>query len=249
MRRRWERIPPVAWALVAAVVVIGAVGGKWLWPWLTREAGVVVATPVAPARFQLSTVELKRGEVACVENAVIPSDAAVYMFAGSLPPDVEARRAPRLEVRASGDGWRARGEIPRGWPHGLSARLDPPPRDVVGRVCLRNRGHVTAVLNANAEPGATGRAFSTHDGKRTDAAINLQLLRGEPASRLSRLGEMVERATSFSWAPLGKGFGLVLLVLVVVLTPLCAVGAVLWAMAGERRSDGPRDDDGYPGTP
>jgi hypothetical protein len=230
----WRRIPPPVWALVAALVIIGAVGSRWMASWLTRDGGVRVSTPVPPARFGLTTITVAPGRRACVLNVTIPAGGEVAGLGGSVPTN---KPGPPLTATLTAPGYLARSAVRRGWPEGLAFRFRPPAHDVVGRFCLRNEGRVPFVLNANNEPGVGLRSTSTLDGKPTPTVASLEFRKIAPATRLSRLGTMIDRAVAFSWGPLAGWSGRLLALLVLLLVPIGGVGAVLWAMEADRRAE------------
>jgi hypothetical protein len=245
----WRRVPLGLWALLGAVVVIGGVGLRWELPWLTRDGGVRVATPVPPQGFGLSTVALRRDKPVCIQDVLLPSATQVVSLGGSVPT---GKPGPPIDVTIAAPGYRHMATIARGWPQGLRVTIPSPPRDVLASICLESRAKTPAVLNANG--GFVVRAFMTVDGQRGGPVVAVDLLRSAPASRLSRLPTMLDRAADFTWRPLGGGFARVLLALVLLLVGVGAVGALLWAMAlDNRRQTGAPDAEApasaYPEEP
>lgn len=226
----WRRVPLPLWALLGAVVVIGGVGLRWELSWLTRDGGVRVATPVPPQNFGVSTVALRRDKPVCIQDVLLPSATQVVSLGGSVPT---GKPGPPIDVTIAAPGYRHTATIARGWPQGLRVTIPSPPRDVLASICLVSRSKIPAVLNANG--GTVVRAFMTVDGRRGGPVVAVDLLRSAPASRLSRLGTMLDRAADFTWRPLGGGLARVLLALVLLLVPVGAVGALLWTMALDNR--------------
>ncbi len=226
----WQRVPLPLWALLGAVVVIGGIGLRWELPWLTRDGGVRVATPVPPQGFGLSTVALQRGKPVCIQDVLLPSATQVVSVGGSVPT---GKPGPSVDVTIAAPGYRHTATVARGWPQGLQVTIPSPPRDVLASICLESRSKIPAVLNANG--GTVVRAFTTVDGQRGGPVVSVDLLRSEPASRLSRLGLMLDRAAEFTWRPLSGGLARVLVALVLLLVPVGAVGALLWTMELDRR--------------
>jgi hypothetical protein len=230
----WRRVPLPLWALLGAVVVIGAVGLRWELPWLTRDGGVRVATPVPPQGFGLSTVALERGKPVCIQDVLLPAATQVVSLSGSVP---SGKPGPPVAVTIAGPGYRHTATIARGWPEGLRVTIPSPPRDVLATICLESRAKDAALLNANGTTVA--RAFTTVDGQRGGPVVAVDLLRSAPESHLARLGTMLDRAADFSWRPLSGGLARVLLALVLLLVPIGAVGALLWTMELDRRQSAP----------
>ncbi len=226
----WRRVPLPLWALLGAVIVIGGIGLRWELPWLTRDGGVRVATPVPPQGFGLSTVALQRDKPVCIQDVLLPPATQVISLGGSVPT---GKPGPPVDVTITAPGYRHTATIARGWPQGLHVTIPSPPRDVLASICLASRSKIPAVLNANA--GMVVRAYMTVDGKRGGPVVAVDLLRSEPASRLSRLGTMLDRAADFTWRPFDGGVARVLLALVLLLVPVGAVGALLWTMALDNR--------------
>jgi hypothetical protein len=234
MMGRVRAVPPALWALLAAILVIGGVGLRWELPWLTRDSGVRVSTPVPPARFGLKTVTLKRNGRVCVANLLIPAGADVIGMGAAVGT---GHRPPRIDFSLQAPGYRWSGTLPRGWPDGFAPHYRPPAADVIGTLCLSNPSRVPIVINANNEPGAVIRVVATVDGKAAAATPAIEFRVAQPASRLSRLGTMLDRAADFSWRPLSGTIAKLLLALVLLLVPVGAVGALLWTMEADRRRE------------
>jgi hypothetical protein len=226
----WRRVPLPLWALLGAVVVIGGIGLRWELPWLTRDGGVRVATPVPPQGYGLSTVALARHKPVCIQDVLLASETQVVSLGGSVPT---GKPGPSIDVTIVAPGYRHTATIARGWPQGLRITIPSPPHDVLASICLETGSKIPAVLNANA--GTVVRAYMTVDGQRGGPVVAVDLLRSAPASRLSRLGTMLDRAADFTWRPLSGGFARVLVALVLLLVPVGAVGALLWTMALDNR--------------
>lgn len=233
--------PPAVWAFLATAVVVVAVAGNWLLPWLTRDTYVRVSTPVPPQGFGVTPMNLERGKPVCINDVLLPAATQVAALGGNPGAN---KRPPAIDVTVTAPGYRHATTIEPGWPRGLTFDLPSPKGDVIGRICLETRARRPVVLNANAGP--TVRAYTTVDGERTGAPVSIELRRTDPESRLSRLGTTIDRAMDFSWRPLGGGFGRLLAVLVVLLVGVGSVAALLWAMEADRRgprAGGPDEED------
>jgi hypothetical protein len=233
MRRavaRLRRIPLPAVAGAAAVLVVAAVALHWMLPWLTRPNVARLSTPVPPATFGLTTIEVKPRHEACVTGVMIPAEAQLAGFGGSVP---SGKPAPPVQATVSGPGgYVARGRAPHRWPGGLWFGFRSPPHDLVGQICLRNMGKVAFVLNSTTQ--AT-RSRSTLDGRAVPTTASLELRHAGTPSRLEQLGTTIDRAVAFSWRPFTGGIGRLLALLVVLLVPAGAIGALVWAMALDGR--------------
>jgi hypothetical protein len=238
-RETWRRVPLPLWALLGAVLVIGGVGLRWELPWLTRDSGVRVATPVPPQNFGISTVALNRRKPVCIQDVLMPAATEVVNLGGSVPT---GKPGPPIDVTITAAGFRHTATIERGWPKGLSIPVPARSKDLLASICLESRSKTPAVLNANG--GTVVRAYTTVDGTRGGPVVAVDLL-GSPASRLSRLGTMLDRAADYTWRPLSGGIARVLLALVLLLVPIGAVGALLWTMQLDRR----REAEGAEGQP
>jgi hypothetical protein len=105
-----------------------------------------------------------------------------------------------------------------------------PPRDEIGKLCVRNASRSRLSFVATNEPIAIGLARTTIDGKEVPGqAIELELLEGRTESVLGRLGAIIHHAADFTGNLMPFWMAWLLAVAVVVGTPL-AIFAAYWAV-------------------
>lgn len=217
----------------AALVAILGVLTQWR-PFVTVERDVITATPSLAGIFQRDVVELRRGESACVAPVRFSPDTRRLALLAVAPlgtgqATVAARASDgswRTSVRAARFGAKVDGP--------LQVRLPAaPPRDLVGRVCVRNDGPTPFGLVGTAEGRSDAPAVTTVDGEaRPDVALTL--LEERPASLLSRTGEVLGHASTLT-SGLVPTFVLWLVSVGLLLATLAGIPYALWAAV--------RDDD------
>ena len=225
MRRLPRPGLPVEVALVGAVALL-LLGIYFFGPWLTGERGIVAATPVAFPSGEPAVIDFDGGEEACLSDVGVPSEAGRGV--------VGVRTAgARLEATIAGPGYRATAPVrPAG--DGLATfDFQPPPRDVIARVCLRNDGRRAVVLTATGEiRGVSGQSATTVEGRPHPADVSLRLEEPEPQSVLAHASDGFERLAL--WKP--GIVGVPLLWLVALLVAFAVPALVLWSLASALRS-------------
>ena len=222
--------PRLLVVIVAAVFVL--VAGLAFGPALLRKRTPAERT-VTPAPLQVSaTIPLGAGAQACSSPVPLTPGAQVATVILDQPEE----SSPPLAVTADGPGYRSppstidagiSGRVP------VSVRLEPPERELFGRVCVRNTGNGTANLVGTEEFRTTSLVVTSVDGEPVAPDMTLLLQQDRTVSALGFLPEMLDRMAAF------RGFLGVpwllwpLLVLVVAGVP----AAVLYVFARVVRAD------------
>ncbi len=219
-------------ATVLAAVLI-ALGALVLYaPVLTRETRPVASTATPVSRAAPAQVALGPGEEACTDQVALGPDAQV----AELRADPGERRGPRLEVRTIADGRRsAPAAVPAGYrgDSTLEVAIDPPPRSVIGELCVANAGARDVDLIGTTDARTTTRSATKVDGRPVAPDLQLRFFEAEPQRLVSRLGEVFDRMATLKGA----------LVAPWVLWLLAAVlfagvpAATLWMIHGALRED------------
>ena len=205
----------VAFVLLAVVLFDRVVGEE-------RTRIAVVGAP--PPTLSESPVVLPAGKRLCITRTLLSPRADVVEL---IVSEQQKRPTPALELVAEGKGHRAAVRIPPGpaGRHPVTARLNPPDRDLIGQVCVRARSEV--VLVGTTEFHSISRSISFIDGERIPPDPALKFYTADEVGLLDDLGGVVDRMTiargflGASWIVWG------LLVLVAVGVP----AAVLTAFA------------------
>lgn len=213
----------------AAFVVLAAL---LFGPALTRERQPVASTAAPSPFFGTTPIDLRQGQQLCAEDILIPPDAKIAQMVMEQPAD---RPSPPLEVRLSGPGYdSAPSRVEPGIAGGtiVYVDIDPPDREVFGRLCVRNLGRTSARLVGTTEFRTQAAQQASVDGEPIAADLTLTFLDDRRVSALAFLPEIVDRMTTFR-AFLGAEWLLwLLLVLVVVGVPAAAFYALYRALAG-----------------
>jgi hypothetical protein len=185
-------------AAAAALLVLLYVGLAHMGPWLGQHRQAIVSTPSLGGVIGNTPVTLKPGAQACVAPVPFGSDLRSLQV-----NPYAARRAQPLDVTIDAPGYHAAGRIaaeyPTGVATGASAVLSAPPRDLVGRVCVRNAGTAAVTLAATNEARSIGLARTTVDGRPTADGAGIALsLRGGDGSALARLSTIVDHAAALT---------------------------------------------------
>ena len=216
--------------VVAAVFVL--VAGLAYGPALLRKRTPAERT-VTPAPLQVSTmIPLGPGAQACASPVPLTPGAQLVTIILDQPKET----SPPLAVTADGPGYRSpsatiesgiSGRVP------VKARLEPPQRELFGRVCVRNDGKETANLVGTEEFRTSSLVETTVDDVPVAPDMTLLLEQDRSVSVLGFLPEMLERMSAFRGF-LGATWLLwPLLVLIVAGVP----AAVLYAFARVVRAD------------
>ncbi|HMJ03843.1 MAG TPA: hypothetical protein VK506_12935 [Conexibacter sp.] len=225
--------PRLVAAVCAAAIVLGAVGA--LLPALLEDD---VGTSSTPVRRDLVAhdVTLAPDQRVCVANVALDRDSAVARLRVRRVPAAGAT----LRVVATGPGHRAAGIVVLG-AQGASAEgaavdvpLAPPPRSLVGTLCMRHEGGGTVELVGTDHPRATVRSSASLDGVPLRQAPSVSLLQARERSTLARTSELVDRAAALS--PFGPWLFWALIPLLLLGLPALVVTALWRAMAADEPS-------------
>lgn len=212
-------------ALGAALVVI---------PFVTRDRVVLASTPQPPAPTAISLVELRSGQEACLDKAVLDehSERAV------LSVGTYGRAPSPLRLTITGPGLREVKQIPPTYTDNLpiSVPVDPPDKAVVTTICVRNDGNRKIALYGGSD--RTSRSTTRVDGEPI-GVTNFTIIFAEAGrhSLLARLPLAIERMQAFK--PDTPLLAWLVAVLFVIGMPL----VVVWAYATGAGSD---EDRGEP---
>ncbi|HEY8584392.1 MAG TPA: hypothetical protein VIL49_15650 [Capillimicrobium sp.] len=222
--------PRVALPAIVVLLFVVVALASWL-PWATVDRRATTATPTPPAFEEITPVVLRPGEQACVSEVAFSTEtrAASVLSAGKQVD------GPPLRVEARAEGWTATGEIEGGYDRytGLQATLEPPPRDVLGELCVTNAGDRAAELQGSAEPRVTTRSETTVEGEPSPSRMTLLLTEGVDRSLADRPGQILQRIAAFK-PPIVGSWSLSLLALLVVLgVPAAVLVAVKRGIADE----------------
>jgi hypothetical protein len=220
------------WAAVAGAVVVVVLGVWKVLPWMRLEHPSVVGSPSLGGVIGLNPAVVPRGRSACVEPVPLTGDIREVQVL------VDAGRGPApIDVELSAPGYRATGRIAANYGIGgyvaVSAPVrNPPPGDLVGRVCVHNGGRSAIRLAGTNEPRSQVFAV-TKVGKRVQPDISLSFY-GTKTSVLGQLGTIVDRATALT------GFLPAFLVWIFLIALLIGVPAgVLFALSDRRVGEVP----------
>lgn len=229
----------VAVGLAAYLVAAAALFG----PWLGEEREVVEGTPAHPPLYQQVPVEVKPGARLCVEPVTITDRTDRIRFGTLMPED----QAFAVEVAAEAPGYRSAATVRGVQALAVDAAIEPPPRDVEGRVCFRNRGERALPLLGTTDQRILSRAHPVVDGEplpRTEVAVTL--VRSGPGSLAGRAGELFEHAEVVNPGFVAPWLLWLLLPLVAVGIPAGALAALAAAAKPEDREQERREEDLQP---
>ncbi len=221
------------WALGAAIAVLALATIAKIGPWVTAERGAPAVTPSLGGLSANNPLRVEPGHLVCVAPVPLTGQARIVQLNVHAP-----RRAQPLRASVTAPGYRGTARIPADYPVGYETGVygtlsQPPPGDVEGRVCIRNVGERAVELAGTQEPRSQVLAQTTLDGRPAGTSIALSL-HGEPASALSRVGTIVDRAAALT--------GLLPVASVWILLVLAAIGipvAAVWTITRGAREDGP----------
>ena len=199
-----------------------------LWPALTRDRSTLVATPAVPGLFGRAEVNLPQYQTACVEPIAFTPDASavrLIVLARSRPP-------MPLEVTTVAPGYRKKALVEDyevGRDSVVIVPLGAPPRETVGKLCIRNAGRRVATLIGTDESRAQGPAKTTVFGNPV-SSIAVALVDPEPSSTLDRIDDAVQRASDLTGGLAPVWLLWPLLVLVVLGIPAATLAALVLAV-------------------
>src|SRR4051794_23176744 len=198
-------------------------------PYLTQTREVIASTPTPNAITAVSPIGLKARSQICTTQVTYSPESQVARFVTADPVQV---KGPPLEITASAPGYRARAQVPGGYPGSgpVEVRLAPPKRSLIGEFCIRNSGHAQVVLAGTQEGRTVGRSPATIDGAQLPIQLSLTLRRAAGASVLSRLGSLLDHDAALN--PMTPALVAILGLAVLVLVPLGA----FWALATSFRT-------------
>jgi hypothetical protein len=201
---------------------------------LVRERRPIAGTGTPRPMFAETPVDLEPGSTACTQNVPLgPHTGLVEMYRiGSTEDPVD------LAVDVHGDGWRAPpSRMEPGEPgpdaNALRAPFEPPGRELIGEICVRNDGGNAVPLQATVEGRTTTARLTLVDGAAVTPDVALILREPETTTLLGYLPELVGRVAQLRGF-LGAEWLVWLLVgSVVLLVP----GGVLFALHRALRCD------------
>lgn len=215
---------PVVTAVVTGVVFV--VAAVLLFDRALGEERVRIATVVTPSpTLTESPVVLPAGKRLCITRTLLSPRAEIAELVVS---EQQKRPTPALDVVAVGAGYRSAARIAATEPgrHAVTARIEPPDRDIIGQFCVRARGRAV-VLVGTTEFRSITRSISFIDGEQISPDPALTFYTAEKVSALGELGGIVDRMT-IARGFLGAGWIVwSLLVLVAIGVPV-AVLVVLY---------------------
>ena len=220
-------------ALTATAVVAAAL---WI-PWATKARTVIASTPVPPPLNNYTPAPLKGGQTGCMQTVTFSPATQVGEIA--LVTRGAAGRGPQLDITAKAPGYRAATEIGAGWVTDDTVRfnLATPLKPVIGDLCIHNTGKQTIVLNSTTEFRTMGRPQLVIAGQVQPADPKLIFYRRGKASYLSRTGEILRHAATFT-APLFSRWVLGLLALAALIgMPLAIAFALRGAFDADSETD------------
>jgi hypothetical protein len=215
--------------VAAAVALLGALllFGSYL---LHREKPVL-GTPGPRAAFTASEFTLPAHQRACMSGVTISPHMHVAQFELREPPG-SSHGSPPIDVLLSGPGYEALAHAPSEQSEGpVEVQIEPPPRSLIGSVCLINRGPSAAILVGSREPRSRTRSQLTIAGKPTSGDIALTFLSGRPRTRLSRLAEVFDHASDLTDQLIPAWLIWIVAISVALGVPLATVAVVRRALA------------------
>jgi hypothetical protein len=214
-------------ALAGGLLVLALGVALFVIPFMTRERDFRATTPQPPAFAVASLVELRAGQEACLDKAVLDEYSERASFI------VGTYRGPPSPLRLSitGDGLREVRDVPPTYKDNdtVSVPVDPPDEPVVATICVRNDGDRKIALYGGAD--RTSRSTTRVDGRPIAANFAIAFAEAERHTLLERMPLAIERMQAFRpdapWLAWLVGF------LFVLGVPL----AVVWAHAAAAGCD------------
>lgn len=194
-------------AIVPGVAVLVVVALASFLPWLLADRTARVSTPSQLAG-EVYELALQPGVEACLDSvAFTPATGSVLLrpIGGAAGP---------LAVTARSGRWSSRTSVAaRGGE--VFAPIRPPERDVLGDLCVRNRGAEPVSLAGTTDIRAQARGTTRIGDLTLPGDFVFELYEPEGGSIAARLGTLFDRAAV--WHPGGSW-------LLWLLTPLVLVG-------------------------
>lgn len=187
-------------ALAALSVLVVAVWhGQGTWNTAREYRDATTSSPTLGALFTRAVVRLeKKGDEACLEPVTFYADTARARFRVQSPRSP----GPRIEIVASGDGYRATATtavLPPKTEGLVDIEFSEPGREVTGSFCFRNRGPTPVQLIGTNEGRSLTIVDTTLNGTpRRGEEIELILFERGKHSLGSRRGELIDRAASMT---------------------------------------------------
>jgi hypothetical protein len=182
--------------VAAAVALLGAL--LLFGSYLLHKEKPVLGTPGPRAAFMASEFSIPAHQRACMSGVTIGPHMRVAQFEVREAPG-SSQGSPPIDVLLSGPGYEELAHAQSEQPEGpVEVPIEPPPRSLIGSVCLINRGTRTAVLVGSTESRSRSRAALTIAGKPVSGDIALTFLSGRPRTRLSRLAEVFDHASNLT---------------------------------------------------
>jgi hypothetical protein len=197
--------------------------------WALRDREQAASIPSPPPLFELAFNDVGPGRQACTAPFVVDA----YAAQARINVVARGRPTPPLDVIVSGGAYRASTTVPGGYagPGELRVPIAPPPRAVVARACVTNRGRRPVALFASGEPRTDSRSV-TRIGGRQVPDMTLGFFERTPVSLLRRAPQTARRMSTFR--PVAPA-AVAVLALLALLVPVGAVAATVRAAGQEGR--------------
>jgi hypothetical protein len=227
MRNRTALIGLGVFVVVAAILFV---------PWATKDRGVIASTPVPPPLFSVTSIPLKPGQTACMNQVTfdpLSQVAEIGVGTGGKP-------GPPLMATLSGPGYRSVARVPAGYTdkNGPALRFDvqPPAHALLGRMCIRNAGTSEMSLNGTNEFRTSGRPALSVDGAAQAVDARLAFYARKPASYAGRVGPIFGHASTFTPGFLSQGVLILLGLLALIGIPAGAFAALAVAARDDEKA-------------
>jgi hypothetical protein len=212
-----------------ALALVGV--GAWCLPFLLRSAEVITSTPSPGPISSRRDLVLRPDSQACVEKVPIDRATGQVQFNVSSRPPTNAR----LLIETGARGYRRSALVTQSAgsvPEPATARIESPPRDIEGTVCVRNQGSAPVSLYATNEARSIGVSQTTVDGKPLGQSqgVWLRLLEAQNRPPVERLGTILQRAADFTGRLMPFWLAWPLVGVFVLGTPFAVFGAFWLAL-------------------
>jgi hypothetical protein len=183
-------------ALAAAVIAAGAL--LLLGFYLLHKEKPIAGTPAPRALFKTAVFTIHPQERACLSPVTLPRRGDLMQLE-VREVQTGAHGIPPVEAILNAPGYHATASLPAEEPEGVvGLPVQPPPHDVIGSICLVNRGTSPVGLAGSTEARSVSRVQLTLNGRPTAGDIALTFLKNRPQSRLSRIAEVFEHASNLT---------------------------------------------------
>ena len=209
--------------VVATAAVLCVLAAVLFARFALADRDLVAATPSPRPMFVVTFIDLLPGRELCIAGVTIPEDARQVRFQVRTFGD----SGPPLVVTFKGRGYTHTTHVPGGYADEttLTPPLTPPRTDVIGEVCVDNRGERTIALVGTTEERTRSRPVGAVNGRAVDPDAYLAFYENRSASALSQTPAIVDRMGAFRPAIIGPWLLWPLLFLVVAGVP----AGMLWA--------------------